>query len=177
MKRDEVIMVLGIMKTAYPNFYKEMTKEEMYNTIDLWYEMLKDFNSKLIVLTVKHLISTFKYPPTIADIKSKAYELTNKEETPSELWEKLAKAVRNGLYGYKEEFEKLPDEVKDFVKNPYQLKEMAMLDTDVFHTVTKGQFLKQVEILQKRKKEEKMMLPEVKKMVQSIGTDVKKLLN
>ena len=177
MKKDEVIMILGIMKTAYPSFYKEMTREEMYNTIDLWYEMLKDFDSKIVVLTVKELINSFKYPPTIADVKSKIYELTNKEETPAELWNKLTKAVRNGIYGYKEEFEKLPPEVQKFVQNPIQLKEMAMLDSDVFHTVTKGQFLKQIEILKKQKKEEKMMLPEVKKMVQSIGIDVKKLLN
>ena len=177
MKKDEVIMILGIMKTAYPSFYKEMTREEMYNTIDLWYEMLKDFDSKIVVLTVKELINSFKYPPTIADVKSKIYELTNKEEMPAELWNKLAKAVRNGIYGYKEEFKKLPPEVQKFVQNPVQLKEMAMLDSDVFHTVTKGQFLKQIEILKKQEKEEKMMLPEVKKMVQSIGIDVKKLLN
>ena len=78
------------------------------------------------------------------------------------------------------QFEKLSPEVKEFVRSPGQLKEMAMMDSDVVHSVTKGQFFKQIEIIQKRAEENKRMLPESKKiihMLANIGTDVNKLLN
>lgn len=180
MTIDETKMILGILKTAYPNFYKEMSKQEMLNIINLWADMFKNDNSKLVTVAVKELINTFQYPPTIADIKNKMYYLTNQEKTPSELWDRLQKAISKSIYYSEEEFEKLPDEVKEFVRSPRQLKELAMMDSDVVHSVTKGQFFKQIEIIQKRKEEDKKMLPESKELlavIGCIGQDVNKLLN
>lgn len=180
MTVDETKMILGILKTAYPNFYKDMSKQEMLNIINLWADMFKNDNSKLVTVAVKELINTFQYPPTIADIKNKMYYLTNQEKTPSELWNCLQKAISNSLYNSEKMFEKLPDEVKEFVRSPGQLRELAMMDSDVVHSVTKGQFFKQIEIIQKRKEEDKKMLPESKELlavIGCIGQDVNKLLN
>lgn len=180
MTVDETKMILGILKTAYPNFYKEMSKQEMLNVVDLWADMFKNDNSKLVTVAVKELINSFQYPPTIADIKNKIYNLTNEEKTPSELWDRLQKAISRGIYHSEEEFEKLPDEVKEFIRSPKQLKELAMMDSDVVHSVTKGQFFKQIEVIQKRKEEDKKMLPESKELlavIGCIGQDVNKLLN
>lgn len=176
MNKEQAIVILKMLKVAYPRFYANMTKDEAENTLNLWFDMFKDDNPKLVICAVKKLITELQFPPTIADVKQAMYKLTDDTETPIELWNALAKAVRNGLYGYKEEFEKLPDDVKAFVKTPIQLKEMAIMDSDTFHTVTKGQFLKQVEIVQKRKKEDKMMLPEIKEIINGIGISVNNLL-
>lgn len=179
MTIDETKMILGILKTAYPNFYKEMSKQEMLNVVDLWADMFKNDNSKLVTVAVKELINSFQYPPTIADVKNKMYSLTNNEKTPSELWDRLQKAISRGIYHSEEEFEKLPDEVKEFIRSPKQLKELAMMDSDVVHSVTKGQFLKQIEIIQQRTVEKKKMLPQNKKilaMIGNIGQDVSGLL-
>lgn len=180
MTIDETKMILGILKTAYPNFYKEMSKQEMLNVVDLWADMFKNDNSKLVTVAVKELINSFQYPPTIADIKNKIYNLTNEEKTPSELWDRLQKAISRGIYHSEEEFEKLPEEVKEFIRSPKQLKELAMMDSDVVHSVTKGQFFKQIEVIQKRKEEDKKMLPESKELlgvIGCIGQDINKLLN
>lgn len=180
MTRDDTVIILGILKTAYPNFYKDMRKNEMYNTIDLWHEMFERDDVNLVKVAVKEYIQTGTFPPSIAEIKGKIYKLTNCETTPAELWGCLQKALKNGIYGSKEEFEKLPAEVKAFVKNPAQLKEMALMDSDVVNSVTKGQFLKQIEMIQARVKEEKQMLPEARKMRElalCVGQDVNKLLN
>lgn len=165
MDREQAIVVLKLLKTAYPRFYTDITKEEAENMVALWVDMFRHEDPTLVLLAVKELINTLKFPPTVADVKEKMYSLTTKTESPAELWGTLAKAVRNGLYGYHEEFEKLPDVIKTFVREPAQLREMAQMDTDTFHTVTKGQFLKQIEIIQKRQKDDKMMLPDVKQMV------------
>ena len=177
MNRDEVVAILGVLKTSYPRFYAGMTKEEMYSTIDLWNEMFAHENSQLVVMAVKNLINTFKFPPTIADVKEEMYKLTEEErQSPIEIWNLIKKAIRNsGYYSY-EEFHKLPEIAQKFVGSPNQLKEWA-LDIDFNDGVVKGQFLKQVEILQKRDKEEKMMLPETKTILQQLKGEVAKDIN
>ena len=180
MTRDNTIMILGILKTSYPNFYKDMSNSEMYNVLDLWSEMFEKDDLNLVKLAVKELIQTLKFPPTIADVKQKMDELTCKETLPVDLWASLKKAVRNSIYNAEEEFAKLPEECKMFIKSPAQLREIAVMDSDVVDSVTKGQFLKQIETIQKRLKEDRLMLPETKKyreMALSIGQDVSGLLN
>ena len=62
-----------------------------------------------------------------------------------------------------------------FVKNASQLRELSQNDSEINNTVVKGQFFKQVEIIQKRLKEEKQMLPEarrIREMALSVGQDV-----
>ena len=180
MTRDDTTVVLGILKTSYPNFYKGMEKKEMYATIDLWSEMFVNDDLNLVKVAVKELIQTLKFPPTIADIKQKMYELTNQETLPTDLWASLKKAIGNSAYHSVEEFEMLPEECKMFVKNPRQLKELSQNDSEINNTGVKGQFFKQIEIIQKRIKEDKQMLPEARKireMALSVGQDVSGLLD
>lgn len=172
MSRDEIVAILGTLKTAYPKFYAEMTKQEMFNTIDLWTEMFAHENPALVVAAVKNLINTFKWPPTIADIKEEMYKLTEtKDETPIELWNTIKGAIRNSAYNSYEEFQKLPEVAKKFVGSPNQLREWA-ISTDYNDSVVKGQFFKQIEILQKREKDSKLMLPQVRDIVQTLISSV-----
>ena len=168
--------MLSILKKAYPNFYKNITKEEVEDTVLLYEEMFKDCNYKLVSLAIKELINTYEYPPTIATIKKKMYELTHlEEESNSELWDKLLKAIRNGYYGAEEEYKKLPDIVKEYIGGPEQLRSIAEMDSETIHSVVKGQFLKQIENLKEREKTKQNLSPEVKKML--FGEDKKLLEN
>ena len=179
MNREQIIAILKVLKTAYPKFYVDMTKDEMLNTIDLWTEMFAHENPALVTAAVKNLVNTFKWPPTIADVKDEMYKLTTtEEESPMDLWNLIKKAVRNSAYNSYEEFQKLPEAAKKFVGSPNQLKEWA-LDVDYNDSVVKGQFLKQIEIINKREKDSKLMLPEVKDIVQQLSSnmDATKLLN
>lgn len=171
MNRDQVVAILGTLKTAYPRFYAEMSKQEMYNTIDLWTEMFKNDNPVHVTAAVKSLIVSFKFPPTIADIKDEMYKLTKTEEdTPVEQWNAIKKAMRNSAYNAVEEFEKLPEVAKKFVGSPNQLREWA-IGTDYNDGVVKGQFFKQVEIIKQREKDTTMMLPEVRNLVQKLSAN------
>lgn len=166
MTKLETAKILAILTATYPTFYKDMKDEEMDGVIEIWTEMFKDCDYRLVSLAVKELINSYEYPPTIATIKNKIYELTNTNDTsPTELWDKLLKAIRNGTYGYEEEFEKLPREVQEFVREPFQLHELASIDSNTIHTVVKGQFLKQIATIKQRQKEINMMLPETRKMI------------
>lgn len=171
MNREQTIAILKVLKVAYPRFYAEMSKKEAEDTINLWQEMFSNDNPALVTAAVKELVNSFKFPPTIADVKDKIYEITNKEEeTPVELWNAIKKAMRNSTYNAVEEFERLPEIAKKFVGSPNQLREWAISD-DYNDGVVKGQFFKQVEIIKQREKDNAMMLPEVRNLVQQLSAN------
>lgn len=175
MNKEQVIKLLMLLQTAYPRFYVNQTKDELAGAVDLWHDMFKNENANLVFAATKELLGSLKFPPAIADIKEKMYDLTNNEVDNVDLWNELDKAVRNCLYNTQQVFEGLSPLVKKFVGSPAQLRELAMSDTDTFCTVTKGQFLKQVEILKKREKEKNMMLPESRALLEKLTDDFKLL--
>ena len=83
MTREETIGILSILKASYPNFYKDMSKKDAETTINLYAEMFSDTETNLVATAIKELIQHQSYPPTIADIKNKIYELTNPDELNS----------------------------------------------------------------------------------------------
>ena len=56
-----------------------------------------------------------------------------------------------------EEFEKASAEVKKFFGNVAQVRELAQTKTDIVNSVTKGQFLKQYEVIVNREREQKLL--------------------
>lgn len=180
MDRDSVIKMLGLLKIAYPNSYKEITRDDANAMIALYQKQFFEYDSGIVMTAVEELIGSSKFPPSIAEIKEKVYSLTNDEKLPTDLWASLKKAISNSAYHSEEEFEKLPEECKMFVRNSRQLKELSQNDSEINNTVVKGQFLKQIETIQKRIRENKQMLPETRKireMALSVGQDVSGLLN
>lgn len=177
MNKEQIIAILKVLKTSYPKFYADMTKEEMLNTIDLWTEMFAHENPAIVVGAVKNLINTFKWPPTIADIKEEMYKLTEEEkQSPVEMWNMIIRAIRRSTYYADSEFEKLPPTAQKFVGSPRQLREWASSE-DFNEGVEKSLFLKQYEVIVKRDKEEKMMLPEVRDLVKqlTLGNEIKQI--
>ena len=76
------------------------------------------------------------------------------KESNTELWESLLSAIRNSSYYAEREFEKLPPLIKEFIQSPQQLQSIAReMTSDEIHTVFKGQFLKQIEIIKQNFKE------------------------
>lgn len=164
MNKVETAKILAVLKATYPNFYRDMKKEDIDNTISIWTEMFKEEPYELISMILKEVIVTSEYPPTIATIKSKMKEIiSTNEESNTGLWDILVKAIGRSGYYAEEEFNKLPDIIKEFVKSPYQLQELSQMPSDTVHSVVKGQFLKQIEILKNRDKIKTELSPEVKK--------------
>ena len=56
-----------------------------------------------------------------------------------------------------EQFDMASPEVKKFFGNVRQVKELAMVDMETINTVTKGQFLKQYEVLINRERGQKLL--------------------
>ena len=167
MTREDTIKILSILKASYPNFYKDMSKKDAETTVNLYTEMFEHNDSNLVATTIKELIQHQSYPPTIADIKNKIYELTQPyEETEAELWEIFKKTIQSGYYGDRSEFEELPEAIKTYLgNNPNRINELGMMESSTFNSVEKGIFLKQIKAIKERAKSIRMMLPETRKYI------------
>lgn len=70
MTREEAIKILTILKAAYPNSYKNMTKEEANGTVNLWAQQFADVPYFVVTLAVNKQISKSTFPPAISEVKS-----------------------------------------------------------------------------------------------------------
>jgi hypothetical protein len=126
--------MLTLLKTAYPRYYKDTTKEEAQNTIYLYQTMFKDEDIELILIAIKELINTFQYPPTIADIKNKMYSLQHINDPLKDnnyLWDIFSKACSHGAYNSQEEYDKLfncDNDLTIFVRKNITFEEQAIKD-------------------------------------------------
>lgn len=73
MNKNEVLKIFEMFKNTYPEFQKLIKdKENAKNTLDVWYECLKDLEYNDVEPVIYELIKTSKYMPTIAEIREKS---------------------------------------------------------------------------------------------------------
>lgn len=75
MTRDETIKVLALLKAAYPNAYKGMTKEEAMGTISIWTMQFESVPVDIMLMAINRLISTKPFPPAISEVKLELHSL------------------------------------------------------------------------------------------------------
>lgn len=179
MNRESVIKILAILKAAYPNFYKDINKQEAETVISLYQTMFEDKDKDLVLLAIKELINTEPYPPTIAAIKNKMDKLQhlNDDKSNLDLWAEVKDAINSPYDEMTEIFYTLSPEVQEFFKSPKGIKELAMMDAETINSVVKGQFFKQIEILKERNIQERKMLLETKKKIEELQGKAFKMLN
>lgn len=170
MNRTELVQILTILGSNFNSIGKQMEDQAKRKMIcELWWECIGDIDYKLALAAVKKAIINSGFPPTIHDIRTSALELVTKEEnkkTPIEYWNEAFKMITKGTYMTQEEFEKYSPVVKKFFgNNVAQVKELAMTDITTISTVTKGQFLKQIEVLQQREKENNLLPDSIKQVM------------
>lgn len=169
MTRDDVIKIMSVLRGAYPHFYRDISKQEAYDTINLWADMFSNDDASIVAAAVKSLIDGDDkgFPPTIGQVKAKMRLLVGSDElTEAEAWNLVSKAVKNGLYGAVEEFEKLPPAVKRIAGSPSQLRDWASMDSDTLHSVVASNFQRSYKVVATREKE-----------IAALPDDVKKLIN
>lgn len=71
MTREDAIKILSILKAAYPNSYKGMTKAEANGTVTVWATQFVSMPATVVMIAVNKLISTNTFPPSIGEVKEK----------------------------------------------------------------------------------------------------------
>ena len=178
MNKQETIQVITLLAGNYDSIAKKdkIQKQLMINT---WQECLGDLDYNLILQAVKKAIIDSPYPPTVHEVRKNAIEMLepSTQKTAVEAWNEAYKLICNGIYLTEEQFNFASPEVKKFFGNVRQVKELAQTDIDTVNTVTKGQFLKQYDIIVNREKEQKMLPEQMKNYILQISNkmDIKQI--
>lgn len=95
MTREETTKILAILKAAYPNSYRGMTKDEAKGTVAVWAAQFASMPANVVMIAVNKLISTQTFPPSIGEVKEKirglyweAWHMLNANRTYGNLDEK-----------------------------------------------------------------------------------------
>ena len=95
-------------------------------SIKIWYQLLKDMPYEIANVSIQKHMATNKFPPTVAEIRSGAAEITDKSHDWSDGWESFRKAVgRFGYYRREEAFASM-DEITRKVVKRLGWKELCM---------------------------------------------------
>ena len=158
MSKEETIQIITLLAGNY-NSIAEKDKTQKQLMINTWYECLGDLDYKLVLQAVKKTIISSPYPPTIHDIRKNAVEMINPstQKTAIEAWDEAYKMICNASRLTVEDFRNASPEVQKFFGNLRQVVELGRTDIDTVNTVTKGQFLKQYEIIVNRENEQKIL--------------------
>ncbi len=168
MTREETKAILAVLKAGYPNFYKDMTKEDAKNTVDLWATMFADDSARLVTEAVKSLICTLKYPPTIADVKEKIALITQPlAMTEMEAWDMVRRAI--SYYHANEAFTNLPPMLQKIVGSPNRLREWAMMDSETVDSVIQSNFMRSYKAKVAQEKEYAMLPSSTKQLIAGLA--------
>ncbi len=173
MNRDNIIAILGILKTAYPRFYANMSKSQAEEAIALWQEMFSDTDIRILTIAVKRLITHLEFPPTIADVKKEIFKITAQKKSDINYWQDAFEMMSNANYMTQEEFEKYPEICKRFFGSLTNLKPYGMIDKDYVINNIQSRFLKFAENYQKEEQENLLLPQEYKKLVDNVVNNLK----
>ena len=160
MTREETLAIMGVLKAAYPNFYKGMGRNDAEGIVDLWSSMFDQEPAQLVAMAVKaHIASDTKgFPPHIGAIKEAIVKLTKPPElelSEMEAWGLVRRAIhgasmegwsRKERYGdmvsAEYNFSQLPPLLQQVVGTPNQLAAWERLPTDEIETVVQSNFMR-----------------------------------
>lgn len=172
MTRQETGQIMDILRTAYPQYYRGQSKEELRAAISLWAEMFSGDDVRLVAAAVKALITTDEkgFPPHIGAVKAKLRQLTAAPQaTPMEAWGLVLKAIKRSGYNAREEFEKLPPALRRLVGSPSQLRDWSLMDEETVQSVVASNFRNSYQIVAEREAEYQALPADVKQMLSSVS--------
>lgn len=168
MDKKDILECLSLLKVAYPYIYRDISDGDAKALVNLWSFSFADSDPQTVKFAVSELIKRSSYAPSIAEIReyiSSMEDIASGTPSDSQMWSILLRAVRNGYYNFREEFEKLPDELKEYVGQPEQLRAWAQIDESVFNSVHQSNFMKNFKASRQRVKDSKLLSPEVKQLL------------
>lgn len=172
MKRQEIGIIMDILRAAYPRYYSGLSQAELKNAVNLWAEMFAEDDVVIVAAAVKALIATDEkgFPPHIGAVKATVRQITQPQDmTPQEAWNLVAKAIRNSAYESWEEYDKLPQEIQRLVGSPNQLRDWALMDSDTVHSVVASNFQRSFTARQKTDNDFKALPRDVQAMIGTVA--------
>ena len=164
-----MLKIMTYIRASYPKWASELKPDDARLMVEIWMDDLKEYSSDLVMAAVKAHRRVEKWPPTIADIIEKIDVIQGKREvmTGQEAWALVRKALKNGLYHAKQEYDKLPAEIQASIGDHYALKAWAEMSLDELETVIQSQFIKSYKVKSEQKQEYDKLPSDVKAMIEN----------
>lgn len=161
MTLSEMATILLILQEQYTD--KEVTDA----TINAWYPIFENVPYQACQLAVLQMAKekTFSKFPVPGEIFQYIKQMDDSDERANVLWEQVRRCVGKGSIMTQEDFNALPEELKAWFGSLNQIRDFGRMDIDVFNSVTRGQFFKQVPVLIQRVDTQNQMAPELKALM------------
>lgn len=120
MTVQETRDILTVLKTNYPNSFKNMSKEQSYSYLDLWATAFANDNKQDVINAVKEIIytDTREFAPNIAQVKARM--------KPTILLENN-NVMKKYDENYDDQYNYRKDEMKNrILHNPFHVPELEM---------------------------------------------------
>lgn len=158
MTKVEAAKIVGIILFNYPNTLRDVSDEAYITYVENWHFFFKDDSYAEVLAAVQKIISSSqeRFAPNIGMIR----EQMRKNREPNgglseqEAWELVKRALRNGLYGYKEEFAKLPPTVQRCVGSENMIREWAAMESETLDSVVASNFMRSFRAIRQSTEEE-----------------------
>lgn len=146
MTQKEAAKIVDVLMFNYPDTLRNNSEEALITYIENWHFFFKDDSYEEVMQAVQKIISSSqeRFAPNIGMIR----EQMRKNREPNgglseqEAWELVKRALRNGLYGYKEEFAKLPPTVQRCVGSENMIREWAEMESETLDSVVASNFMR-----------------------------------
>ena len=163
MNRIETIQILAVLKAAFPGFCRDLGTDDHEAVVRLWHSQFADCGFEEVSLAIEALIShwTGWGVPPVGAVKEELWKLRHpKELTGKEAWGLMLKAIRSGSARAREEYDKLPPEVRA-VTSPAEISELGM-KADINHSVEESNFIRSFTENRQKQKEQELLPPTVR---------------
>lgn len=165
MTRDEVKKLMVIIVNTYPNF----KPSNLSVTVDIWFEILKNFPYEKTMMALKTYIVTDKsgFAPSIGQVIDKM-DIANEYSEINEMqaWALVSKALRDSSYHAKERFEELPPTIQKAIGTPENLMAWGR-DENYNENVAQSQFIRCYRNELQRKREFARLPDDVRTLIES----------
>lgn len=148
MEKEEVKVLLAMLKTAYPKTYKGMTVVERRETVAMYYDHFKRYPSTAVRAALDSYIDENEFPPTIAGIKRYLKHIegaTDYEAAYREYWGGICGSVK---------YEDMSPLNKAYAGSQKALDELGA-DERTVESVVKGQYMRRIPEIAERLRAEK----------------------
>ena len=165
MQKHEIVKLIALCSANYRD-WPEDGKENA--VVELWETMLSDIPFAVGLAAVKIHMSRSVFPPTVADIRNAAAQLTQPRIMDAiEAWDLIVEAIRKyGYYREEEALASLPDDVAEMARR-FKWRELCLSENV---DTLRAQFRMAWETKSKRRQEESLFPNDIVALMESAQT-------
>lgn len=159
----QIDMAMAALDAAYPQHFKQLSDEQVTIARRLYHRILADIDGALIEAAVLHWLSTARpFHPSPGELRDMAYSLSSHQNSAEEAWGQVKRAISQyGVY----RIPQFDDSLVADAANVIGWRELCLSENEV---ANRAHFFKVYDALKARKRNDDLMLPEVRRSVDQL---------